>query len=248
MALCLAASLVERQGFDAQDQMDRYLRWFSEGYMSVKGYCFDIGNTTRAALLRYQAQKNPYAGSADSQASGNGSLMRLAPAALAAPDEATALRWCADSSRTTHAAPEAVDACRYYGRLIWRAARGATREGLLAPEAGADLDLAPRVAAIAAGSFLARQPPEIRGSGYVVDALEAALWAFATGQDFRSGAILAANLGLDADTTAAIYGQLAGAHYGLGGIPPEWRAGVLWADDILDLADRLYALAGSLAE
>jgi ADP-ribosyl-[dinitrogen reductase] hydrolase len=243
MALCLATSLVEQQGFNARDQIERYVRWAETGYMSVTGVCFDIGTTTRAALARFMQTLEPFSGSTDPRASGNGSLMRLAPAALAAPDEATALAWCADSSRTTHAAPEAVDACRYYGLLIWRAARGAPKNALLAPDVGAGLALAPAVAAVAAGSFRAKQPPAIRGTGYVVDALEAALWAFAHSESFRDGAILAANLGQDADTTAAIYGQLAGAHYGQAGIPATWRAAVLWNERILALADGLFGLA-----
>ena len=72
---------------------------------------------------------------------------------------------------------------------------------------------------VAAGSFLRREPPEIEGSGYVVRSLEAALWAFARGGSFREGALLAANLGHDADTTGAVFGQIAGAHYGEEGDP-----------------------------
>jgi len=76
---------------------------------------------------------------------------------------------------------------------------------------------------IAAGSFLTQNPPEIRGSGYVVECLEAALWAFARSTSFEHGALLAVNLGDDADTTGAVYGQLAGAYYGVEGIPERWR-------------------------
>ena len=82
MALCLASSLTERGGFDARDQMERYVRWWREGYWSSTGRCFDIGNTTSAALSRFQKTGDPFAGSTDPHAAGNGSLMRLAPVPL----------------------------------------------------------------------------------------------------------------------------------------------------------------------
>ena len=103
--------------------------------------------------------------------------------------------------------------------------------------------LAPRIDAIAAGSFKLKQPPEIRGRGYVADALEAALWAFWGTDDFEAGALAAVNLGDDADTTGAIYGQLAGAYSGLDGIPKRWRRAIALGDQILTLADGLLSLA-----
>ena len=51
--------------------------------------------------------------------------------------------------------------------------------------------------------------------------------------------LLAANLADDADTVAAVTGQLAGALYGLNGIPGEWLEKVAWKDRLLDAADRL---------
>jgi ADP-ribosyl-[dinitrogen reductase] hydrolase len=79
MALCLAESLVEKKGFDAADQMDRYLHWYRDGYLSSTGVCFDIGNTVRSALHRYQESGNPFSGPTDPYSAGNGSIMRLAP-------------------------------------------------------------------------------------------------------------------------------------------------------------------------
>src|SRR6185295_11989560 len=79
MALCLATSLVERDGFDARDQMERYCWWADRGYLSSTGKCFDIGNTVASALRRYQRDGNPYAGSRDQNSAGNGCIMRLAP-------------------------------------------------------------------------------------------------------------------------------------------------------------------------
>jgi ADP-ribosyl-[dinitrogen reductase] hydrolase len=229
MALCLAESLIACKDFDPADQMRRYVRWWREGYMSSTGACFDIGNTVRAALARFEQTGNPYAGSTDPMAAGNGSLMRLAPVPLFyADDPKLAIDMAADSSRTTHGADEAVDACRYMAALIVSAVQGHSKAELLSdhfspvPSLWRRAPLAPKIAAVASGSFKRKQPPEIRGTGYVVEALEAALWAFHSSTSFREGALLAVNLGDDADTTGAIYGQLAGAFYGADGIPADW--------------------------
>jgi hypothetical protein len=83
---------------------------------------------------------------------------------------------------------------------------------------------------VARGSFKRKEPPEIRGLGYVVRSLEAALWTFDESVSFEEGCLLAMNLGDDADTTAAVYGQLAGAFYGDEEIPERcyrsWRIAV----------------------
>ena len=251
MALCLATSLLECGGFDALDQMRRYVRWRDDGYMSSTGFCFDIGNTTDAALSRFVSTGEPYAGLSDARQAGNGSLMRLAPVPMYfASDAAEAIQRSGDSSRTTHGADEAVDSCRYYGGLLVGALHGVEKDALLAP-GYCPVDgmwrrrpLSTNVAEVAEGSYKHREPPQIRGSGYVVEALEAALWAFHKSRDFREGALLAVNLGDDADTTGAIYGQLAGAYYGVQSIPTEWRVRLTMCGEIAAMADGLYAAAG----
>jgi ADP-ribosylglycohydrolase len=252
MALCLAESLIECRGFDPADQMERYVRWFRHGHLSSVGRCFDIGVTTRAALRRFEREGTPYAGSTDPGAAGNGSIMRLAPIPLyfaAVPKEAIAR--AADSSRTTHGAREAVDACRYLAALVLGAVRGATKDELLAPRYApvAGLwerePLAPRIDEVAAGSFRHREPPAIRGTGYVVASLEAALWAFERSDSFRDGALRAVNLGDDADTTGAIYGQLAGAYFGVSAIPTAWRERLALFDRIEGFAQLLCRRAGA---
>jgi len=248
MALCLAESLVERGGFDPRDQMERYVRWWREGHWSSTGRCFDIGNATRAALARFERTGEPFAGSTDPNTAGNGSLMRLAPIAIAyAHDPAEAVRLAGESSRTTHGAREAVDACRYVASLLIGAMRGAPKDELLSPWYAVVpglWDEAPLVATIdevAAGSFSEKDPPEIRGTGHVTRTLEAALWAFARTDGFRDGALKVVNLGQDADTTGAVYGQIAGAFYGATGIPEAWRARIAMRDEIATLLDRLLA-------
>lgn len=250
MALCLAESLVECRGFDPGDQMHRYLRWYREGYLSSTGRCFDIGSTVGAALRRFEQTGNPFAGDTAPHAGGNGSLMRLAPVPLAfAQDPERAIHTAGEMSRTTHGAPEPVDACRYFAGLLAGALAGEDRETLLSPRYSpvpglwARAPLAPRIDAVAAGSFQSKDPPAIRGTGYVVAALEAALWAFAKSRTFEEGALLAVNLGDDADTTGAIYGQLAGAHYGVEAIPARWRARLALRERIAALTEGLPALA-----
>ncbi len=247
MALCLAASLVETDSFNPRDQMERYVRWWQEGYMSSTGSNFDIGVTVQTALTTFKHSGDPFSGSTDPQSAGNGSLMRLAPVPMFyATGAEKAISRAADSSRTTHGTEEAVDACRYFAGLIIGALQGCSKDELLSenfspvPLLWRTEPLAPAIADIAAGSFKEKEPPEIRGGGYVVHCLEAALWAFNKGQDFRSGALLAVNLGDDADTTGAVYGQIAGAYYGEEGIPIEWREKLALLEVLHDLANGLY--------
>jgi len=250
MALCLAESLIECGGFDARDQMERYVRWWREGHLSPTGHCFDIGGTVSTALGKYLSYGDPYAGSTHPHSAGNGSLMRLAPVPMYyAADPGQAIERSAESSRTTHGAPTCVDACRYMGALIVGALTGASKDELLSERyapPGADAvwerePLCEEIAAIAAGSFMVKDPPDIRGKGYVVDSLEAALWAFHRSDSFETGALAAVNLGDDADTTGAVYGQLAGAFYGVGRIPDRWLEMLAMRELIEEYAVRLAA-------
>jgi ADP-ribosyl-[dinitrogen reductase] hydrolase len=253
MALCLAESLVECGGFHPVDQLKRYVRWADEGYLSCTGSCFDIGNTVRRALERFREKPQPFPGPTEEHSAGNGSIMRLAPVPLAyARDPVEAVEKSGESSRTTHGVRDCVDACRYFGALIVSAVNAASKDEILgavrgpAPGYWDARPLSENIARIASGSFKIREPPEIRGSGWAVASLEAALWAFHRTSSFREGCLKAVNLGDDADTTAAVYGQIAGAHYGLSGIPSEWIEKVAMREMIADFADRLHELSQTL--
>jgi ADP-ribosyl-[dinitrogen reductase] hydrolase len=252
MALCLAESLIEKRVFDAKDQMDRYCSWYERGHLSSTGRCFDIGNTVRNALETYRRTGNPFSDSEAPDTAGNGSLMRLSPVPLFfASDVKQAIHYAGESSRTTHGTKAAVDACRYFAGLLVGVLKGKSKPELLGAYFNPtdernfwnESPLDSKIAAIAAGSFKRKEPPGIRGTGYVVDSLEAALWAFDRSNSFQEGALLAVNLGEDADTTGAIYGQIAGAFYGTEQIPVEWRAKLTMGDLIIGLADKLYDLA-----
>ena len=228
MALALADSLCADPALDEADLMRRFVDWHRRGAYSCTGRCFDIGVTTRDALARFERTGDPLAGSTDPQTAGNGSLMRLAPVAIrhwAAPT--TRATVAARQSTTTHAATEAIDACVAFADVLADAIAGEPRNAVLARR---EPDVPRGVRSVMAGSWRGRPRDAISASGYVLHSLEAALWCVGRTADFRSAVLLAANLGDDADTTAAITGQLAGALYGVAGIPPAWLAKLAWRE------------------
>lgn len=250
MALCLADSLIEKEGFDAFDQLEKYLKWFKEGYNSSTGECFDIGNATQQALYLFKDTGQPYCGNSSRDSAGNGSIMRLAPIPILYQNRPfELLKYSALSSETTHSAQQCIDACRYMASIIAGAINGVTKEELLdkfysfKTNEWIEKPLDNTISEIANGSFKTKEPPQICGSGYVVKTLEAALWAFYHTADFESGALKVVNLGDDADTTGAVYGQIAGAYYGLEGIPKKWINKIYRASDIEIIAESLYNLA-----
>ena len=238
MALCLAASLIDCQGFNARDQMQRYCDWWTSGYMSSNGKCFDMGMTVADALNRFQLTDDPYAGSTDPNRAGNGSLMRLAPVVLFFhPNLEKCIHFAAESSRTTHGADEAIDACKIFAQILAAALDGRPKSEVLA--AAEPISASARLNGVASGNYRKRRASEIRGSGYAVDSIEAALWCFERTDSFRDAILAAANLGDDADTTSAICGQIAGAYYGASGIPESWTDRLCMRDEILQMADSL---------
>jgi len=200
--------------------------------------------------MQFRRERQPYPGSTSPNTAGNGSLMRLAPVPMYyanVPREA--ITRSAESSRTTHGAQAAVDACRYFGGLLIAALNGVDKVTLLSnrysvvPELWKELPLHTEIDEVAAGSFKVKSPPEISGSGYVVRTLEAALWAFHHTDSFEDGALMVINLGDDADTTGAVFGQLAGAYYGVSGIREDWLNRLTLSDYIRDQATKLFHLA-----
>ncbi|CAM3956816.1 ADP-ribosylglycohydrolase family protein [Vreelandella rituensis] len=243
MALCLADSLIACQGMDAGDQLERYCRWLDNGYLSCQGKCIDIGMTTLGALQRYQAQKSDFAGSRDPALSGNGGIMRLAPAVMAATSEQQAIQVAMDSSRTTHASDDCLDAAALMGAILWRLLQGQPLSQVLH-----DLPSVPMqgtaIARISQGLFHHLPRDDISSSGYVIDTLEAALWCCSKAGSAEEAIVRAANLGNDADTVAAVAGQLAGAAWGASQLPPRWLKRLAWVETITDMADQL---AGGMA-
>ena len=240
MALALGDSLEDCDGLDPKDLMRKFVSWRDEGSYSCTGKCFDIGLTTSSALSRFKRTGDPLAGSTDPETAGNGSLMRLAPVAVRHFRQRDAMRSAAElQSRTTHAAPEAVDACVAFAEMLADAINGWTPQRVISDRGGSVRPWAGRIEAIMAGSWRSKARNEIRSSGYVAHSLEAALWCVGRTGSFAEAVLLAANLGDDADTTAAITGQLAGALYGARSIPQAWR-------ETVTLGARIEAMAGRL--
>ncbi len=239
MALCLAESLLHVGGFDAKDQMDRYCKWWRDGHLSSNGQCFDIGNTVMSALQHYEESGDPFSGSTDPFSAGNGSIMRLAPVPMFySPDADSVMHYCGESSRTTHGAAECIDACKFFGLALTRALGGASKNEIIANRDHVHV-ASEAIKDIANGSYLDKSEDEIKGDGYVVRSLEAALWCFANTDSFEEAILKAVNLGDDADTTGAVCGQIAGAFYGESEIPQQWLQKLMLADKIRDFADQL---------
>jgi len=243
MALCLADSLIANGGnIDAADLADRFVRWWKHGENSVTGAFFDIGNATRSALESYRETGRPV-GSEDAYSAGNGGIMRLAPVVLAAQgDAARAVTLAREQSWVTHAALECLDGAE---AVAWILAAGVAGNGSDSLNAASDADLGARkVKSLASGSWRGKVRDEIRSTGYVVDTLEAALWAVGTSSSFEEAVLKAVNLGDDADTVGAVAGQIAGAIWGYSNIPDRWRRRLAWHDRLVNSADALWSIGG----
>jgi ADP-ribosylglycohydrolase len=243
LALCLADSLIQRQTLDPHDLMTRFVSWFREGEYTSNGRCFDIGGATRTALERFERSGDPIAGATSSQSAGNGSIMRLAPVAIYwRNDDVKAVDAAKRQSQTTHGAAEAVEACALLCNVLLAAINGRGRKRCFQQDPATYAT--PKIKALAAGSWRSKSRDDIRSSGYVIDTLEAALWAVAQARDFGEAVLLAVNLGEDADTVGAVAGQIAGALFGASSIPVAWRTRLAHADRIEGIAKRLAAPRG----
>jgi ADP-ribosyl-[dinitrogen reductase] hydrolase len=230
MALCLAESLLERQDFDARDQVTRYRRWQKEGHPSATGQCVGITAGTARALALAGWRRQAFSGAHDPDAQDPEALSRVAPVAMyffAHPEAAAA--HAAEAARTTCQAPRVLAACRSLAQVLHAALSGQPKASILAqakvdggaPHGGAD---APAGATASA-------------------ALAAALDAFGRTRSFRDAVLAAVNLGGNSDVVAAVSGAVAGAHYTAGAIPTLWRNSLMKKQLIENTADRLLAHA-----
>jgi len=248
MALCLAQSLIEKNGTDQKDQLSKYLKWFEDGYMSANGRSIGCGKVTLRALYRYMSRDCSECGNSRlTKGAGNGSLMRIAPVALFyAHDIKLAMKMATKSSLTTHGLPICADASMYMTGLIIGAIEGKSKDELLSFDYAKMLfsyienyTFHEEVVALAKGDYKNKSRDEIEAKGYVIKTLESALWAFYNTSTFDEGLILVINLGDDADTVGAVYGQLAGAYYGVDAIGKEYRDGLMRRELIEELALKL---------
>lgn len=246
MALCLAESILECEDFKQADQMERYLRWLDHGQNSTRSYAFDIGDTVLSSLSHFRetGQLPEPPGNPERQ-SGNGGIMRLAPVVIAwRHDPILAIRCAIESSRVTHVSPQCDAACALFTNALLKAFQGNEKSSILDLATPVVSGLLPDMEYQSVDHLMrpvdwSNPPFPILGKGYVVNTLEAALWAFATTNNFAEGLLHAVNLGDDADTVGAVYGQLAGAFYGAENIPLAWRLDVFEASRIQLVADCL---------
>jgi ADP-ribosyl-[dinitrogen reductase] hydrolase len=185
-----------------------------------------------ALLAAKSSSKNffdPIAGSIEPHKAGNGSLMRLAPVAIYwHGNRASAEAAARAQSVTTHGVASAVEACAFFTHVLLDAIEGQSKEHVLRARRW---PMNEAVDAVARGSWRGKSRADLRSSGYVIDTLEAALWSVTSASSFREAVLTAANLGGDADTVAAVAGQLAGGLWGASDIPADWIGRLVWRKD-----------------
>jgi ADP-ribosylglycohydrolase len=242
MALLLAESLLECGGFDGLDQVQRYARWQREGYGSATGQCVGIAANVARALATAQYKRQPFAGSHDPDQLDKDPLSRVAPVVMFFfADAAAGVSRSIEAARVTAQAPLVLDCVRLLAAMLHQALIGRDKAAILKParDSWATPNTRLEVMALYDGLYARRAAADITGGGHILQALEAALWAFHQADSFREGALLAANLGRDSDVVTSVYGALAGAHHGVSAIPGIWRNSLMKKDVIIDTADRL---------
>ena len=239
-ALCLADSLISTKKFDLTDQLERYSKWLFEGYLSSKDWGYGCGPTARLAINNFKINGTP---SPVKDQATNGALMRLCPVPLYYSNNLEeAIDKSGESAKSTHDNPICVDACRLYGSMIVKAVQKKDKDFILEYDhkLWTDKPLEKSIHIVAQGSFKEKKLSEIKGTLNILESIEASLWAFNHSSSFAEGALMAVNMGDDADTTAAIFGQLAGAFYGYEAIPIDWRSKLLEKELIEFIANKLY--------
>jgi ADP-ribosyl-[dinitrogen reductase] hydrolase len=240
MALCLADSLLHMNGFDAKDQMDHYSRWFLDGLFSCRAEAFGMGQTFMNSIINYHITGDPFSGMSRPKRPGNGCIMRLAPIPIFYyPDIEKIINYAGESSKTTHGMPESIFASRLFGEILALALAGKSKEEILFGSQMDDLACPEIISGIAHGNYRSKSESEIESTFFAGKCLEAALWCFLNTDNFRDAILRAVNLGGDADSTAAVCGQVAGAYYGVDSIPQNWKDSLAKKELIFSMAQRL---------
>lgn len=238
-----------------QDIMENFLRWYEQDDFTATGERFDIGNTTRAALIRFSRKILPptKCGATDDNTNGNGSLMRILPATLylfgtrgkIGGDE---LKIIQAFSAMTHGHIISQISCGIYSLIAAQILNGknlseAFTLGMNDARNFYSSDAAfKNFSRLCDETFPSLPEEEIYSSGYVVETLEAALWCLLNTDDYKSLVLKAVNLGGDTDTTAAVAGGLAGIFYGAESIPSEWLATLKRREYLEKICEKFAAL------
>ena len=201
MAFCIAESLERKREYDLRDIANNFVRWYDDGFWSSLTYAFDVGTATATACTSIRNHDTLRNGFEDSQ--GNGSIMRFAPSYIwnyGQPDN-TVLHEISNLTHDSRVIRETVDQMAHICDAHMLGQKTEVKS-----------------------IYSSRE--EVNNSGWAVSTLQAALWAFETTSSFEEGMIAAVNLGGDADSIGAVYGQIAGAYYGYDAIPERWLAAV----------------------
>lgn len=238
MALCLAETLIETGHMSIPLFRRKLVNWYKYGENSSNGICFDIGNTTRNALHEFLAKGDSWYGNTAPETAGNAGVIRQAPVSIFRRKSLyKTFIESKSQSLATHGSAESMSSCQYLGMILHHLLNGYSKEQSFAPHV---FPSPVRVLLINAGEYKQKTREQIRSSGYVIDTLEAAMWAVWHTNNFRDAVLLAANLADDADSVAATTGQLAGALYGYSGIPEEWLKKLVDRKRIVSLAEHLF--------
>lgn len=239
MTLCLAKSIAHVGFFHTHDIMERFRQWFEKGAYTPGGTCFDFGHTCAKAIHRYQRGVTPaLCGSNKPEENGNGSLMRILPAAFVlygkygknVAASSRAMQEIHRISALTHRHPLAQSACGIYISIACHILDGETIPMSVYDGVEKALEwygrhsrFLPIVDAWKNLTFVAQRGEDsIRSGGYVVETLETALWCLLRTESYRDCVLKCVNMGYDTDSTAAVAGGLAGLYYGYDAIPQEW--------------------------
>ena len=246
MALCIADSLLAQGRYDSFDVMDRYQRWYKEGYRSSTGTCFDIGNQVTRSLWDFREQQRVPTSAERTTSAGNGAIMRLAPVVIVgfeSRDPREVVATARLSARETHFSVEAETATEVFAALLVGALLGWSPEQLMDvswASTGAAFD--EMAARVISPDPQVRASWEAETSGYIVNGLRLAVHGLLDFPSFKDATLAIANMGGDSDTNAAIYGQLGGAFYGVEAIPASWRTTLYQGEEIDQLARDLVEL------
>lgn len=257
LTLALLDSIKTQRGIDLEQIMKNFVRWLDHGAFTPYGYSYDIGMGTMQAITAYKHGREPArCGGSGEWSNGNGSLMRIMPACLYGYakklNDADAVNMIHRVGGLTHAHLRANIACGLYffmaravldgeGALPGRLQAGLDRGFAYYEQALTDhQELACYARLRDLARFSALPAEEIRSSGYVVDALEAAVWALSITDSLEAALLKAVNLGDDSDTVGAIAGGLAGLYYGSAAIPAQWLEAIQrreWIESLCEGVD-----------
>ncbi|TXF90560.1 crystallin J1 [Neolewinella aurantiaca] len=260
LAFGLAESLATGS-FDLVDQSKRLINYKHHGYWTPNDEIFDIGMTTSRAidhlgnLFRNNktSELSTLHQSAKESDNGNGALMRIFPLYAYLRDKPVA-EWIApiwQHSALTHGHIRSVCCCFLYLRFCHHIVTAEKKEKALElarrelldflMAANLPLEELDTLATLIKADFARVARTQVRGSGYVVQSLEAALWSIFNADNYRDTVLNAVNLGEDTDTTACIAGAPAALLYGVESIPANWLEALARREEIIDLGDRLNA-------